>query len=117
MLLSTFQRVMSRVLQPHIGKFVLVYIDDILVFSITAQEHAQHLRTVLQILREHQLECKLSKSEFNRPLTGRKATTFNWLHWGSDEVRAFHDVKHALTHASVLAIPDLNAEGMSLRIQ
>eukprot|EP00983_Pelagomonas_calceolata_P019891 628193-Pelagomonas_calceolata.AAC.1 len=46
------------------------------------------------------------------PLTsiiGRKAVTFNWLHWGPAEKYAFDNVKHALTHAPVLAIPDLNA--------
>ena len=64
---ATFQRVMNRIFQPHIGKFVLVYLDDILVMSRTAAEHEQHLRTVLQILRENQLSAKLSKCEFNRP--------------------------------------------------
>ena len=64
---ATFQRVMNRVFAPYIGKFILVYIDDILVFSRTVAEHAKHLRIALQVLREHQLTCKLAKCELNRP--------------------------------------------------
>ena len=64
---ATFQRVMNKIFQPYIGKFVLVYLDDILVMSRSAAEHEHHLRTVLHILRENQLSAKLSKCEFNRP--------------------------------------------------
>jgi len=64
---TTFQHVMNRIFERFIGRFVLVYIDDILVFSRTAAEHARQLRQVLQVLREHQLTCKLAKCEFNRP--------------------------------------------------
>ena len=64
---ATFQRVMNRVFQEHIGKFVLVYLDDILVMSRSPQEHAKHLRIVLGLLRQHQLRVKLKKCEFNKP--------------------------------------------------
>jgi hypothetical protein len=62
---ATFQRAMNKIFSKHIGKFVLVYLDDILVMSRTPEEHEQHLRIVLQILRENGLKAKLSKCEFN----------------------------------------------------
>jgi hypothetical protein len=48
----------------YLDKFVVVFINDILVFSKTKEEHAEHLRLVLQKLREHQLYAKQSKYEF-----------------------------------------------------
>jgi len=64
---ATFQRVMNRIFQPYIGKFVPVYLDDILVMSRSAEEHEKHLRIVLSVLCEHELYAKLSKCEFNKP--------------------------------------------------
>ena len=64
---ATFQSVMNGIFAKYIGKSVLVYLDDILVFSKTPEEHAQHLRTVLDLLREHQFKAKLSKCDFNKP--------------------------------------------------
>ena len=63
---ATFQRAMNKIFSKHIGKFVLVYLDDILVMSRTPEEHEQHLRIVLQILRENGLKAKLSKCKFNK---------------------------------------------------
>ena len=48
----------------YLEEFAVVFIDDILVFSKTEEEHEEHLRLVLQKLREHQLYTKLSKCEF-----------------------------------------------------
>ena len=61
---ATFQALMNRVLGKYLGKFCLVYMDDILVYSQTPVEHVQHLRIILQCFREHELYCKLSKSCF-----------------------------------------------------
>ena len=63
---ATFQRAMNKIFSKHIGKFILVYLDDILVMSRTPEEHEQHLRIVLQILRENGLKAKLSKCGFNK---------------------------------------------------
>lgn len=57
---------MNRIFRPYIGKFVLVYLDDILVFSKTESEHLEHLRKALTLLREHQLYAKLSKCDFGK---------------------------------------------------
>eukprot|EP00983_Pelagomonas_calceolata_P044192 1139199-Pelagomonas_calceolata.AAC.3 len=146
--------VMNRVFHKYIGQFVLVYIDDILVFSRTPEDHAQHLCLALQAIPEtfgahrgasdgisvdpeknaairdwqqpatlKSLQAFLGLANYFRrfvphyssivapltSITGRKAATFNWLHWGPAGKHAFEKIKHALTHAPVLAIPDLNA--------
>ena len=55
---------MHRVFHPYIDQFVVVFIDDILIYSKSEEEHEDHLRIVLQALREHQLYAKFSKCEF-----------------------------------------------------
>ena len=59
-----FMDLMNRVFHPYLDQFVVVFIYDILVYSKDAQDHEQHLRMVLQILREKKLFAKLSKCEF-----------------------------------------------------
>ena len=61
---TTFMDLMNRVFRPYVDQFVVVFIDDILVYSKDAQEHEQHLKLVLQTLREKKLYAKLSKCEF-----------------------------------------------------
>ena len=61
---AVFMDLMNRVFSPYLDKFVIVFIDDILVYSGSPKEHAEHLRTVLQILRERQLYTKFSKCLF-----------------------------------------------------
>ena len=58
---------MNSIFRNYIGKFELVYLDDILIFSKNPQEHAQHLRIVLDILRQHKSCAKMPKCEFNKP--------------------------------------------------
>ena len=55
---------MNRVFQPYLDKFVVVIVDDILIYSQSEVEHEDHLRIVLQLLRDHQLFAKFSKCEF-----------------------------------------------------
>nr|KYP63914.1 Retrovirus-related Pol polyprotein from transposon 17.6 [Cajanus cajan] len=55
---------MNRIFQPFLDKFVVVFIDDILIYSRTLEEHGEHLRLVLEILKAKQLYAKLSKCEF-----------------------------------------------------
>ena len=52
------------VFRPFLDRFMIVFIDDILVYSRSEEEHAMHLRFVLQTLREHQLYAKFSECEF-----------------------------------------------------
>ena len=55
---------MHRVFQPYLDQFVVVFVDDILIYSRSEWEHEYHLRIVLKLLRDHQLYAKFSKCEF-----------------------------------------------------
>ena len=59
-----FMYLMNSVFMPELDKFVVVFIDDILIYSKNDEEHAQHLRIVLDRLREHKLYAKFNKCEF-----------------------------------------------------
>ena len=61
---AAFMDLMNRVFRPFLDRFVIVFIDDILVYSKSEDEHAKHLRFVLQTLRDHRLYAKFSKCEF-----------------------------------------------------
>ncbi|GAU49923.1 hypothetical protein TSUD_180410 [Trifolium subterraneum] len=61
---AVFMDYMNRIFQPYLDKFVVIFIDDILIYSKDPREHAEHLRIVLNILREKQLYAKFSKCEF-----------------------------------------------------
>jgi hypothetical protein len=59
-----FMYLMNSVFMPELDKFVVVFIDDILIYSKTLEDHARHLQVVLQWLRDHHLYAKFSKCEF-----------------------------------------------------
>ncbi|KAL5810816.1 hypothetical protein ACOSQ3_027553 [Xanthoceras sorbifolium] len=61
---AAFIDLMNRIFCPYLDLCVVVFIDDILIYSQTAAEHNRHLRIVLQILKEKKLYAKLSKCEF-----------------------------------------------------
>jgi hypothetical protein len=61
---ATFRSVMNDMLRPYVGKFVVVYLDDILIFSNTTKEHLSHFRQVLQTLRENQFYANPKKCDF-----------------------------------------------------
>ena len=61
---ATFMDLMNKVFQPYLDQFVVVFVDDILIYSQSEKEHEDHLRVVLQLLRDHQLYAKFSKCEF-----------------------------------------------------
>ena len=61
---AAFMDLMHRVFQPYLDHFVVVFADDILIYSRSEEEHDDHLRVVLQLLRDHRLYAKFSKCEF-----------------------------------------------------
>ena len=61
---AEFMNLMHRVFQPYLDQFVVVFVDDILINSQSEWEHEDHLRIVLQLLRDHQLYSKFSKCKF-----------------------------------------------------
>ncbi|KAM1731966.1 hypothetical protein ACFX11_017778 [Malus domestica] len=117
---ATFMDLMNRVFQPYLDRFIIVFIDDILVYSKSKVEHARHLKLVLSSLREHKLYAKFSKCEFwlNQVAflghvisaqgvqvdSQKMATVENW-----EQPRTVNEqLKYYLTHAHVLALPDDN---------
>nr|GFB76172.1 hypothetical protein [Tanacetum cinerariifolium] len=90
-------------------KFVIVFFDDILVFSKSKEEHEDHLRTVLQTLRQENLYAKFSKfvegfSRLALPLTKlmRKGEKFVW---NEEREKSFEELKQRLVSAPVLTLP------------
>ena len=61
---AVFMDFMNRIFQPYLDQFVIVFIDDILIYSGSKKDHEENLRVVLQILRENQLYVKFSKCQF-----------------------------------------------------
>ena len=61
---ATFMDLMHRVFQPYLDQFVVVFVDDILIYSQSEWEHEYKMRIVLQLLRDHQLYAKFSKCDF-----------------------------------------------------
>ncbi|CAL9086561.1 unnamed protein product [Musa textilis] len=61
---AAFMDLMNRVFHPYLDKFVIVFIDDILIYSKSMAEHEYHLKTVLEVLRQEKLYAKLSKCNF-----------------------------------------------------
>ena len=61
---AAFIGLMNRMFQPYLDQFVVVFVDDILIYFRSEVEHEDYLRIVLQLLRDHQLYAKFSKCEF-----------------------------------------------------
>ncbi len=61
---AAFMDLMNRIFKPYLDQFVVIFIDDILIYSKTKEDHVNHLRIVLQTLRDHKLFAKLKKCDF-----------------------------------------------------
>ncbi|KAJ9536400.1 LOW QUALITY PROTEIN: hypothetical protein OSB04_un000413 [Centaurea solstitialis] len=61
---AVFMDLMNRVCRPYLDKFVIVFIDDILIYSQSKEDHEQHLRSILELLKAEELYAKFSKCEF-----------------------------------------------------
>ncbi|GJU24461.1 putative nucleotidyltransferase, ribonuclease H [Tanacetum coccineum] len=61
---AVFMDLMNRVCKPYLDKFVIVFIDDILIYSKSKKEHEEHLKAILELLKKDQLYAKFSKCEF-----------------------------------------------------
>ncbi|KAK1663734.1 hypothetical protein QYE76_051893 [Lolium multiflorum] len=129
---STFMRLMNHVLREFIGKFVVVYFDDILIYSRNESDHTIHIRHVLQVLRDNQLYGNLEKCTFCKDKViflgyvvskhgvevdvskieaiQNWPTPMNVSQWGAAQDHAFDELKRLLTSAPLLALPDFNKQ-------
>ena len=61
---ATFMHLMHSIFREHLDTFVIIFLDDILVYSRTLEDHKEHVRKTLDILREHKLYAKMTKCSF-----------------------------------------------------
>ncbi|GKC21068.1 putative reverse transcriptase domain-containing protein [Tanacetum coccineum] len=103
---TVFMDLMNRVCKPYLDKFVIVFIDDILVYSKDEEEHGKHLKIILELIKKERLYAKFSKCDFwlDSPLT--KLTQKNKKYeWGKEEKEAFQTLKQKLCSAPILVLP------------
>ncbi|GJQ89634.1 putative reverse transcriptase domain-containing protein [Tanacetum coccineum] len=104
---AVFMDLMNRVCKPFLDKFVIVFIDDILIYSKNKKEHKEHLKAVLELLKKEKLYAKFSKCEFWIPKSTTKLTQKGVkFDWGDKQEVAFQLLKQKLYSASILALPE-----------
>ncbi|GJU28059.1 putative reverse transcriptase domain-containing protein [Tanacetum coccineum] len=120
---AVFMDLMNRVCRPYLDKFVIVFIDDILIYSKTREEHVEHLRLVLGLLKKEKLYAKFSKCEFwlREVQFLRHVINGNGIYVDPSKIEAvknwkaprtlieelaFQTMKDKLCNALVLALPD-----------
>ncbi|GJZ71824.1 putative reverse transcriptase domain-containing protein [Tanacetum coccineum] len=112
---AVFMKLMNRVCKPYLDKFVIIFIDDILVYSKSKDEHEVHLRLVLELLKKEELYAKFSKCYYRRfianfykiakPLTSLTQKNKKY-EWGVEQEEAFQILKDNLCNALILSLPD-----------
>nr|GEX00738.1 hypothetical protein [Tanacetum cinerariifolium] len=129
-----FMDLMNRVCRPYLNKFMIVFIDDILVYPKTQKEHVEHLRLVLELLKKEKLCAKFSRCEFwlREVQFLRQVINCNGIHvdpskieavknwkasktltekcktfdWGEEHKLAYQTLKDNLCNAPILALPE-----------
>nr|GEX25669.1 retrotransposon protein, putative, Ty3-gypsy subclass [Tanacetum cinerariifolium] len=110
---AVFMDLMNRVCKLYLDKFIIVFIDDILIYSKSRKEHEGDLKLILRLLKKKELYAKFSKvrflafkgfSKITRPMTKftQKSVNFNW---GEKAEAAFQLLKQKLCSAPILALP------------
>ncbi|GJT34015.1 putative reverse transcriptase domain-containing protein, partial [Tanacetum coccineum] len=107
---AVFMDLMNRVYKLYLDRFVIVFIDDILIYSKGRKEHEGHLKLILRLLKKEELYAKFSKCEFwlskiARPMTKltQKSMKFDW---GEKAEAVFQLLKQKLCSAPILALPE-----------
>nr|GEZ78770.1 putative reverse transcriptase domain-containing protein [Tanacetum cinerariifolium] len=118
---AVFMDLMNRVCKPYLDKFVIVFIDDILVYSKDEEEHGKHLKIILELLKKEILYAKFLKCDFGLDLVQffGHVIDHNGVHpltkltqndkkyeWGKEEEEAFQTLKQKLCSALILALPE-----------
>ncbi|GJR18889.1 putative reverse transcriptase domain-containing protein [Tanacetum coccineum] len=108
--LAVFMDLMNRVCKPYLDKFVIVFINDILIYSRNKKEHEEHLKTILELLKKEELYAKFSKCEFWIPKITKSMTKLTQkgvkFDWGNKEETAFLLIKQKLCSAPILALSE-----------
>nr|GEX26334.1 reverse transcriptase domain-containing protein [Tanacetum cinerariifolium] len=102
---AVFMDLMNRVCKPYMDKFVIVFIEDILIYSKDEKEHEEHVKAILELLKEEKLYAKFSKYEFWIPKTKltQKGIKFDWA---EKEENAFQLIEQKLCSAPILVLPE-----------
>nr|GEW99708.1 putative reverse transcriptase domain-containing protein [Tanacetum cinerariifolium] len=107
---AIFMDLMNRVCKPYLDKFVIVFIDDILINSKDEKEHEEHLKAILELLKEEKLYAKFSKfiQGFSKIIKSMMKLTQKGIKfdWGEKEENAFQLIKQKLCSALILALPE-----------
>nr|GFA82137.1 putative reverse transcriptase domain-containing protein [Tanacetum cinerariifolium] len=97
---AVFMDLMNRVCKPYLDRFMIVFIDAILINSKNKKEHEGHLKLILKLLKEEELYAKFQKCEF---WLSKKSVKFDW---GEKVEAAFQLLKQKLCSALILALPE-----------
>ncbi|GJU68344.1 putative reverse transcriptase domain-containing protein [Tanacetum coccineum] len=101
---TIFMDLMNRVCNPYLDKFVIVFIDDILIYSKSEEEHEAHLKTILDLFKKEKLFIE-NFSKIAKPLTLLTQKNKTYV-WGDKQDEAFQILKEKLCNAPMLALPD-----------
>ncbi|GKA06742.1 putative reverse transcriptase domain-containing protein [Tanacetum coccineum] len=105
---AVFMDLMNRVCKPFLDKFVIVFIDDILIYSKNKKEHEEHLKAVLELLKKEKLYAKFSKCEFWIPKIAKSMTKLTQkgvkFDWGDKQEAAFQLLQQKLCSAPILTL-------------
>ncbi|GKD46125.1 putative reverse transcriptase domain-containing protein [Tanacetum coccineum] len=109
---------MNQVCKPYLDKFVIIFIDYILIYSRNKKEHEEHLKAIMELLKEEELYAKFSKclvgyyrrfiegfSKIAKLMTKLTQNGFKF-DWGDKEEAAFQLIKQKLCSAPILALPE-----------
>ncbi|GJU81013.1 putative reverse transcriptase domain-containing protein [Tanacetum coccineum] len=107
---AVFMDLMNRVCKPFLDKFVIVFIDDIHIYSKNKKEHEEHLKAILELLKKEEMYAKFSKCEFwlpkiTKPMTKLTQKKVKFV-WGDKQEAAFQLLKQKLCSAPILALPE-----------
>ncbi|GJT53845.1 putative reverse transcriptase domain-containing protein [Tanacetum coccineum] len=104
---AVFMDLMNRVCKPYLDKFVIVFIDDILIYSKNKEEHGEHLKTILNLLRSKKLYAKFSKCSGVYVDPANIEAIKNWAAPTTPtEVRQFLDLAGYYRSAPILSLPE-----------
>nr|GEY58379.1 putative reverse transcriptase domain-containing protein [Tanacetum cinerariifolium] len=98
---AVFMDLMNRVCNPYLDKFVIVFIDDILIYSKNEEEHEEHLKAIIELLKKEEL-YEIPSVNFGFP----KYSSSVKFEWGDKQEAAFQLLKQKLCSARILALPE-----------